>query len=305
MPRSIHAALTLAAVLGGSSAALAQDEESGWFEGEEETAEEAPETDAVPVEAPPPPPAAKTKAPAPAKPKAVEPTEEDHSGCRWHGKHHRHWKQPKGSRSLSLVLGKARFDAPELADALERSGFDHDGSELRFVALQGTRVLPSRLVLGLGGTFGWSDRLEREDGTGGRMTLMQLRGQIGWALVHTEKWLLYPALEIAGSRLEIDLGAPGSGSFDDALASPRTGTELVRHSLAAGGVAAIERRFPIRRKSSRDETRFFSIGLRAGIHRDLVASPWRVDGDGDARGPEEHATTKYVGITLGFGTARF
>lgn len=294
MPRSIHAAAMLAAILGWSSTAPAQDEEeSGWFEAEAEDGDGAVEAE-------------EPKTPEPVTPpKATPPPKVEPAGCRWHGKRHRHVRKPKGSRSLSLVLGKARFDAPELADALERSGFDHDGGELRFVALQGTRVLPSRLVLGLGGTFGWSDRLEREDGTGGRMTLMELRGQLGWALVHTDKWLLYTALELAGTRVEIDLGAPGAASFDDALASPRTGTELVRHAFAAGGVAAVERRFAIRKKSTRDETRFFSIGLRAGIHRDLVASPWRVDGDGDARGPEERATAKYVGITLGFGAAHF
>jgi hypothetical protein len=284
MPRPLFAAATCAVLLGSSSWALAQDDEgSGWFE---EEAAPDPEPEVEDVEPEP-------------KPKPEATPTEAHEGCRWHGKRHRHARKPKGSRSLSLLLGKARFDAPELADALERSGFDHDGSELHLIGLQGTRVLPGKLVLGLGGSFGWSERLEREDGTGGRMTLIELRGQLGYALVHTEKWLLYPALEIAGSRLEIDLGAPGAASFDEALASPRTGTELVRHSFAAGGVAAVERRFPIR------ETRFFSIGLRAGILRDIVASPWRVDGDGDARGPEEHATTKYVGITLGFGAARF
>jgi hypothetical protein len=296
-----YAAATFAVLTGSSSWASAQDDgnESGWFEAESEPEPAEAEAEAEP-QAPPKPPARSEPASKPTPTPAAHHAG-DHEGCRWH---HRGPK-PAGSRSLSLVLGKGRYNAPELAGALERAGFDHDGSELRLIGLQGTRVTRGKLVLGLGGTYGWSERLEREDGAGGRMTLMQLRGQVGYALVHTDKWLLYPALEIAGSHLEIDLGAPGAASFDDALAEPRTGTELTKNSLSAGGVVAIERRFPLRRWKRRDQTRFFSVGLRAGFLRDVVASPWRVDGDGDARGPEEHATLGYIGLTVGFGTASF
>ena len=293
--------LAAAVVCSLASPALAQEnDDAGWFEAEETEEAPEPEPDRAADEP-------VTTAPKPEAKKHeqvhVQRTGEDCEGsCDKKWKRHRGLR-PKSSRALSLVVGRARLEAPELSEALERAGFQGI-DELRMVGIHGTRVR-GRLVLGLGASFAWSDQLEREDGAGGRLTLGQLRGNLGWALVHSEKWLLYPAFELTGTRFELDLGAGGSQSFDEALAQPTSGSELVRHSLAAGGVLAIERRFPIQRHRKRERAPFFSIGLRAGWMREIVAGPWRVDGDGDARGPEEPFDMKYIGITAGFGSASF
>jgi hypothetical protein len=286
--RFVALAFVAAALLPATAAATP---EGGWFD-EEQEPEEATQAGEPEEQAPP----ARTEGSVVLTP-SPEP-ERPRCKSRWNRS-----ARPKGSRSLALFAGKARLDAPELASALERAGFD-DPSRLGFVGIQGTRVFPRRLVLGLGATIAKSSKLEREDGAAGRLMLLQLRGNLGFALAHTEHWLVYPALEIAGSRLEIDLGAAGSESFDGALAEPRTGTELVRTSVAAGPVIAIEKRFPIRwNRRGDDRARFFSLGLRAGYQRELVASPWRVDGDSGAAGPEERLAIKYVGLIVGFGSA--
>lgn len=212
-----------------------------------------------------------------------------------------HCKRDGREGGLSLWIGGAKLDADALDRRMVRAGWEPREERSLFWGVEGRKIFPSDLVLGLvySGTRG--QEMRGPNGNDARLSSHQLAGELGFALVNGDRWLIYPAFLLGGYRLTLDIDASRSDDFDAILASPGRGAELRQSGAFVGGVLAVDRRFYSRRESRR----FVSVGLRLGVMQGVSARGFRLGDDSRATdSPETLPLTRFAALAIGFGRRR-
>jgi hypothetical protein len=239
------------------------------------------------------PPAAEKAAPEAALPPAATP---EHPAAKRTEPcaRHRRWRH---GGSLSVSIGKARFESDTLDEQLGEHGYEPISDRALQVGLLGMKTFDSGLLLGFGGSYTRTRASSGPDGRELHASIGHLYGMLGGSAVRTRRWLIAPAVLVGGYHLKLDIDSSESASFGEVLDDPERGVELSQSGWFVGGMIVLDRRIQWRS----DRTRFTSIGLRVGVMEAVSRSGWRFGDDDATGGAAVLPRVGFVSLALGFG----
>ena len=203
--------------------------------------------------------------------------------------------------SGSFVAGPGWFEPGDVEDRLRAQGFEDMDTQAVLLGVSGRIIFDSRIALGAGGAIiGHA----AADGTGPYEATLGygvLRAEGGYALLHSERWLLLPKLALGAYSANLNLSDPRDATFDELLEEPGTTTNISSRGFLMGALLDFEARFAPGRAATGPRG-FFSVGLEGGYLYSVPLSSWRSDTGAEVEdGPDAPLTGGFVGVTLGGG----
>lgn len=203
--------------------------------------------------------------------------------------------------SGSLVVGPGWFDPGDLGDRLRAHGFEDVDTQTVLLGLSGRIIFDNAIALGAAGAIlgrGAVDGSGEYDATLGYNTL---RAEAGYAVLHSDTWLLLPKLTLGVYSATLALNDDRDATFDELLEQPGTTTHLSSRGVLMGALLDFEFRFAPGRTDNTARG-FFGVGIEGGYFYSLPMSSWRLDSEASVKdGPDAPLTGGFVGVTLGGG----
>ncbi|MCJ7612676.1 MAG: hypothetical protein MUP19_10480 [Candidatus Aminicenantes bacterium] len=211
---------------------------------------------------------------------------------------------PAGRGMGYFSLGLSRVDRGDLQARLDRTGLGYPLQPRDYLALGGGGLFCGRrLVIG-----GEGLALISSDRVGGGIRTSLTGGfgvfQVGYALVNTENWTIYPLLGFGGGAFTwIIQREEIPDSFEDVIWNPETGSSLLNASFLLQ--AALGVNHWIRLHSSDRGSSCLVVGLRIGYSYSPFGDNWEIEMHDQALelsgAPELGMTGPFVRLVIGWG----
>lgn len=215
--------------------------------------------------------------------------------------------EPTGQGSVldeisgSLVIGPGWIDPGDLEGRLREHGFEEVDPQVVLLGLSGRILFDNSIALGGAGAIVGRPEVEGSGEYDATLGYNTLRAEGGYALLHSDTWLLLPKLALGVYSATVSLHDDRNASFDELLEEPGTTTNLSSRGFLVGALVDFEFRFAPGRTD--DAARgFFGVGIEGGYFYSVPLSSWRMDSEAAvANGPDAPLTGGFVGVTLGGG----
>lgn len=211
-------------------------------------------------------------------------------------------REPEEGEGHGLLLGGVgMFDLSDLGDRLNAQGYEEVPNTLALIGGEAHGIFESGFVIGArGAALLGPDR----DGPGNRSTSFSGGFGLvdaGYAFVRTPNLLLMLTAGLGGYGYRLEIGGPGSTTFDDALDDPRLSTSLSTGGLLGSLTVGFDGRIPMGRMERR-HTGYFSVGVRVSGLYGPAMGDWELAHGGDADGgPESGLVGGFAALVIGFG----
>lgn len=199
---------------------------------------------------------------------------------------------------LYLMLGNNSLDLDALNSRLAANGYST--LEKNFVMFGvGAHVVMDDWIVG--GEAHWMNQQKTSSGTYDLyVTGGYFMANAGYVVRRSDRYMIYPMAGIGFGTLTLNIQSTDSPTFDQALANPKSGTQLTHTSavfniaLAADGLAPV-----IHAGNSLHMP--FTFGFRAGYLFSTPIGGWQsMEGDANG-GPSLSFTGPYLQIIMGLG----
>lgn len=208
-------------------------------------------------------------------------------------------KRPTFGGAGYLMPGVRQLDLGPLNSRMAQAGYSSIGQT--FLSLgAGGHVMVGRLRLGGEGHF-----LAGVGGDGVRgSTRANVSGgygmfRVGYAVIATERFSLYPMLGVGGGGLGVTFRQQGSAEFGQVLADPRREATMSRGGLLLDAALGADYRIALERKQ--DGEGFMLVGLRGSYTFSPAMGGWASSGGSISGGPDLGITGPSVHLLIGFG----
>ncbi len=197
-----------------------------------------------------------------------------------------------------LMLGNNSLDLDALNSRLSSNGYSTLEKNFVMFGVGGHAVMDNWIA---GGEAHWMNRQKTTSGaydlyvTGGYFMV-----NAGYVVRRADTYMIYPMAGIGFGTLTLNIQSATSPTFDQALANPKSGTQLTHSSavfniaLAADGLAPV-----IHTGSSIHMP--FTFGFRAGYLFSTPLGGWQSTEGDSSGGPSLSFTGPYMQITMGLG----
>jgi opacity protein-like surface antigen len=206
-------------------------------------------------------------------------------------------------------IGGMRGEYDELSDELIAAGFEAPRRNSITLGGGGYRLYRNFLV----GGEGHAVLSQSQSTTTGRQTGLNAGYgmlNIGYAMLRTERWIIYPLGGVGGGALQVDLrdrNGTGLGpdvndpTWEEVMADPGHRSRLNRVGLVTSVGMGIDF---VARSPRSGSTGGFLVGVRAGYLFNPASGNWRLYDEEVTGGPEARLAGPFFKVSFGGGGTR-
>jgi opacity protein-like surface antigen len=198
-----------------------------------------------------------------------------------------------------LMPGVRQLQLDPLNETLAEAGYSSIGQTALSLG-GGGHVMVGRLRIGGEGHFvtslgGDGSRGDTRVNVSGGYGMFRL----GYAVVATERFSLYPMLGVGGGGLTVSFTQQGSTNFDQVLADPGRDASMSRGGFLFDAALGADYRIAVSHEG--DGEGFMLVGLRGSYAVAPVMAGWTSAGGSVAGGPDVGLAGPSVHLLIGFG----